>query len=89
MAPQNPLKQEKKSAAEMRSPEAGKTETGDIKIFLFTLHLTELFLAEDIEMGDLVQDNTDQDEEESDPELREIRQSMLNEGIMNFKNCIE
>ena len=41
---------------------------------LFTLHLTEIFLAEDIEMGDL-----DQDEEESDPELREIRQSMLNE----------
>ena len=74
MAPENPLKQEKKSAAEMRSPEAGKTETGDIKKYLFTLYITELFLAENIEMGDL-----DQDEEESDPELREIRQSMLNE----------
>ena len=74
MAPENPLKQEKKSTAEMRSPEAGKTETGDIKKYLFTLHLTKIFLAEDIEMGDL-----DQDEEESDPELREIKQSMLNE----------
>ena len=73
----------------MRSPEARKTEKGDIKKYLFTLHLTKIFLAEDIEMGDLDKDNTDQDEEESDPEMREIRQSMLNEGIMNFKNCIE
>ena len=77
MAPQNPLKQEKKSAAEMRSPEAGKTETGDIKKYLFTLHLTEIFFAEDIEMDDLDQDNMDQDEEDFDPELRGIRQSML------------
>ena len=50
---------------------------------LFTLHLTEIFLAEDIEMGDLDQDKTDQDEEDSDPEPREIKQSML-KSIVNF-----
>ena len=72
------LKQDKKSAAEMRSPGAKKeTGTGGIKKSIFTLHLTEMFLSEDIEMGDLDQDNTDQDEEDSDPELKDIRESML------------
>ena len=74
MAPESPKKHEKNSTAEMRSPGARKKETGGIKKSLFTPYLTEIFLAEDIEMG-----NLDQDEEESDPELREIRQSMLNE----------
>ena len=34
-------------------------------------------------MGDLDQDNTDQDEEDSNPELREIRHSMLKS--MNYE----
>ena len=39
---------------------------------LFTLHLTEISIAGDIEMADL-----NQDEEDSDPELKKIRQSTL------------
>ena len=36
-----------------------------------------MFLEEDIEIGDLDQDNTDQDKEKSNSDLEEIKESML------------
>ena len=72
MAPESPEIQEKQ-AAEMRSPRAEKTETGDIKKSLFTLLFIRLILTEDIEMSDMKYEKTDQDgEDDSRPELREV-----------------
>ena len=45
---------------------------------IFTLNTAEpIFLEEDIEIGDLDQDNTDQDKEKSNSDLEEIKESML------------
>ena len=64
MTPENPNTQEKQHSAEMRRPRAKrKTEIGGIKKVLIYRLLLTLTLIEDIEMGDLDQNNIDQDED--------------------------